>query len=68
MPVRCRSSSRASTSRSGIGFAVVARPHPRGAAPFGSGAAISSCIVFHCRQAGHWPSHFGLDWPHSAQA
>jgi len=45
-----------------------AGPQPRGAAPFGSGATSSSCSVFHLRQAGHWPSHLGLEWPHSVQA
>jgi hypothetical protein len=44
-----------------------ATPQPR-AGPFGGGAATSSCIVFQRLQAGHCPSHFGLDWPHSAQA
>ncbi len=51
-----------------MGFEVDWRgPQPR-AGPFGTGAATSSWRVFQRLQAGHWPSHFGLDWPHSAQA
>lgn len=68
MPVRSRASSLASTSRSGMGRELpAAAEKPRGA-PRGSGAATSSCSVFHCRQAGHWPSHLGEAWPHPAQA
>ena len=68
MPVRIRSSDRASTSLSGIGFALPATPQPRGVLPaFGSGSATSSWRVFQSRQDGHWPSHLGLWWPHSAQ-
>ncbi len=68
MPVRMRAASSASTSCSGMGRAPPAGPQPRGAAPFVSGTTSSSCSVFHLRQAGHWPSHLGLDWPHSVQA
>lgn len=68
MPVRSRASSLASTSRSGMGRELPLPPEkPRGA-PRGSGAATSSCSVFHCRQAGHWPSHLGDMWPQPVQA
>ncbi len=66
MPVRSLSSSLATTSRSGMGRADPpgegARPGPR------ASGATSSWSVFHLWQDGHWPSHFGEECPHSAQA
>ena len=67
MPVSRRWSSLASTWCSGTGRdgPPAAKPRPAGLA---GSLRTSSCSVFHLRQAGHWPSHFGEEWPHSAQA
>jgi hypothetical protein len=67
MPVLTRSSSLATTSRRATGFAAApGRACPRGGPRVSS--TTSSCRVFQRWQEGHWPSHFGEEWPHSAQA
>jgi len=68
MPVRSRASSLAVTSPSGIGRIGELPAEKVARACRGSGATTSSCSVFHWRHDGHWPSHFGEVWPHSAQA
>ncbi len=66
MPVLNRSSSLATTSMSGTGLAAPEAEGPR-AGPRGA-STTSSWRVFQRWQEGHWPSHFGEEWPHSAQA
>jgi hypothetical protein len=62
-PVSMRGTCSAPTSASRRTGGAPAAGRPAGAAP---GRASSS--VFHAPQPGHWPCHFGVTAPHSAQA
>ena len=71
IPVSNRSSLLASTSRSSRGrFLGTRRPPPpleAATAAFFLVSAGCSTTVFQAPQAGHWPCHFGISFPHSVQ-
>jgi hypothetical protein len=66
MPVGWRGTSTALTRDKSTTCAVSAA-HDWKRAFFGSGAAMSSCRVFHSPQCGHLPCHLGTVPPHSVQ-